>query len=119
MRYVRYGFVAIIGLALLVFALANRDPVTVRLLPANLADFLRLGVILRVPLFIVMFAGVVAGLVIGFIWEWLREHKFRAAATHHKRESAKLSREVRDLRGATARGEDDVLALLEDREAAR
>ena len=34
---------------------------------------------LELPLFLVIFGGIVAGLLIGFVWEWFREHKHRVA----------------------------------------
>ena len=42
------------------------------------------------PLDLVIFGGVVAGVVIGFTWEWLREHKHRKAASLRGREVARL-----------------------------
>ena len=68
------------------------------------------------PLFMMVFGGIVAGLLIGFVWEWLREHKHRIEATRQGREARKLKREVEALKSEKrqARGEDDVLALLED-----
>ena len=65
----------------------------------------------QVPLFIVLFGGAAAGLAIGFLWEWLREHKHRANAAAHAREVARLEREV--ARTAPPAAKDDVLALLD------
>ena len=58
--------------------------------------------------------GVVAGLLIGFVWEWFREHKQRAEAKAQRRERDQLAREVQSLRGEANKGRDEVLALLED-----
>jgi lipopolysaccharide assembly protein A len=71
------------------------------------------------PLFLVIFAGIIAGVVIGFVWEWFREHKHRAEAVTHRREREKLEREVSRLKPATERQTDDVLALLESGGSAR
>jgi hypothetical protein len=56
----------------------------------------------------------VAGLIIGFVWEWMREYKHRAEATRKSREVRKLEREVTKLKGEKHEGKDEVLALLED-----
>jgi hypothetical protein len=55
----------------------------------------------------------------GFVWEWLREHRHRAAGKTNHREAKKLEREVETLRGKKNEGRDEILALVEDAEAAR
>jgi putative membrane protein len=113
MRYVQYLLLGLIGLVLIVVAFANRQPVTLQLLPADMAQFWQAGRSVTLPLFLVVYAAVALGLALGFVWEWLREHKHRAEASTHKRTASALSREVDRLK--TARGEagDEVLALLE------
>lgn len=115
MKTIRYAFWAIVGLCLILIGLANRGLVTVRAMPEALADFLGLSPDIQLPLFIVIFIGVGAGLMIGFLWEWVREHRMRAVARGTAREVDTLRREVQKLRGAAAgaKDEDDVLALLE------
>lgn len=118
LRYLRYVVILATGLVLLMVALANRAPVTVRLLPGDLAAFAGIDWQVQVPLFIVMFGGIVAGLLIGFVWEWLREMKHRSAASTKSREVARLERELAVLRDQKATPQDDVLALI-DRPKAR
>ena len=114
-RALRLVFLGLVGLALLIVALANRGPVTLRLLPEETGAFFGLGGGVELPLFLVIFAGVVAGLLIGFVWEWLREGHIRAEAARRRGEVARLEREVTALKGRTgAPPEDEVLALLED-----
>lgn len=79
MRYIRYACIAIFGVALIVIALANRQMVTVKMLPSELNSVAALNPGYEVPLFVVMFGGILAGLVLGFLWEYIREHKERAA----------------------------------------
>lgn len=114
MRYIRYAFLACLGVVLVAVALANRGAVELQLLPQTLADFLGVNYRISLPLFLVIFGGIVAGLLIGFLWEWLREHKHRAEATRRSREVGKLKREVRRLRGEKHEGKDEVLALLDE-----
>lgn len=118
MRLIKIVILAAIGIALVVVALANRDMVTLRLLPAEFADLFGLNASVNLPLFLVILGGVVVGLIIGFIWEWLREHKHRAVARHRQKEVVHLERRLQARRNK-AEGEDDVLALLEDAEHAR
>jgi uncharacterized integral membrane protein len=72
-RYLRLLFVALVGLCLLTVALANRAPVEVRLLPGDLAALTGVTWAMQVPLFLVIFGGIIAGVLIGFVWEWFRE----------------------------------------------
>jgi uncharacterized integral membrane protein len=113
MRYIRYTFLACLGVALIAMALANRGVVTLKLMPDGLADLVGLNHSISLPLFGVILGGIVAGLLIGFVWEWLREHKLRAESGRKSREMGKLEREVRRLKGVQNEGKDEVLALLE------
>jgi lipopolysaccharide assembly protein A len=115
-RYLRLIFLALVGLGLLTVALANRAPVSVRLLPEDLAALTGLTWTMDLPLFLVIFAGIILGVLIGFVWEWFREHSHRATAGQKSREVARLERELAVLKDATSvPPKDDVLALLEKR----
>ena len=114
MRYVRYLFLVAIGFCLLIVALANRAPVPIKLLPDEMAAYVGQPLEQNVPLFIVIFASIVVGLLIGFVWEWLREHGIRAEAARTAREKRRLEREVKRLKGEKHEGKDEVLALLEE-----
>lgn len=112
-RYLRYAFLAVLGLVLITVALANRQTVVLRLLPEEMASFAGFQWELQLPLFLVVFGGIVAGLLIGFVWEWLREARHRAEASRAKREAATLEREVKRLQKDEPAQNDDVLALLD------
>lgn len=111
MTFLRYLFLGALGLVLLVLALANRAPVTLRLLPEDIGAYLGLRAGFTAPLFVVFFLAMTLGLLIGFFWEWLREHKHRAEARHERVERERLERELSRTRART--DEDDVLALID------
>ncbi|MCV2882179.1 LapA family protein [Actibacterium sp. XHP0104] len=113
MRYLRYGFLAVLGICLITVALANRQVVTLRLLPEEMAHYTGLTWAIELPLFLVVFGGIIAGLLIGFFWEWLREAKHRAKASQAQRDARVLEREVKRLRKDKPEHKDEVLALLE------
>lgn len=113
MRYIRYMILAILALGLIVIAVANGDMITLRLLPTVLADLVGVDWQIRVPLFVAILAGVLIGLMIGFVWEWIREMKHRSYANREHRKVVKLEKEVKALRNDRNNG-DDVLALLSD-----
>ncbi|MDU8942800.1 lipopolysaccharide assembly protein LapA domain-containing protein [Ovoidimarina sediminis] len=113
MRYIRYLFLATVGLILLIVALANRGPVTLTVLPEELAAFAGWNAQVTLPIFAVILASIVVGLLIGFVWEWMREYKHRAAASHHRRERERLEKEVDRLKTPADGSGDDVLALLD------
>ncbi|WP_136645018.1 LapA family protein [Tabrizicola sp. YIM 78059] len=115
-RYIRLAFVGLLGLCLLTLALANRAPIEVRLLPDDLAALTGLTWSMNLPLFLVIFASIIAGVLIGFVWEWFREHGHRATAAQKAREVARLERELAVLRDSrSVPPQDDVLALLDRR----
>lgn len=114
MRYIRYASIAIFAVALILVALANRGMVSVRLLPEELAGLAALNPSYEVPLFIVIFGGVLAGLIVGFIWEWIREAKERMAAARQAAEMQRMRAEIRRLKGEKHQGKDEVLAILDE-----
>lgn len=114
MRYVRYAFLASLGIILISISLANVSSVELKLMPDALAELLGFNLSTSLPLFIVVLGGVVAGLVIGFLWEWLREHKHRKDASVKKSEVRKLEREVKKLKKKQNEDKDEVLAILDE-----
>ncbi|MGB2202366.1 MAG: lipopolysaccharide assembly protein LapA domain-containing protein [Pseudooceanicola atlanticus] len=113
MKYIRYLFLACLGVALIAVALANRNMVSLKLMPDGLSRIVGMNQTIDLPLFVVIFGGVVAGLLIGFVWEWLREHKHRVEVNRKAREVGKLEKEVKRLKGEKNKGKDEVLALLD------
>ncbi|THH37160.1 LapA family protein [Aliishimia ponticola] len=114
MRYIRYMSIAIFAVALIAVALANRQMVELKLLPSEIAGWFSLAPRIELPLFAVIFGGILAGLLVGFIWEWMREYSQRAEAAKMAREKRKLERQVRRLKGEKHEGKDEVLALLDE-----
>lgn len=114
MRYIRYAFLGSLAVVLIAVALANRDIVTLTLLPVVAEEWFGINHAVQVPLFAVIFMAVIFGVVIGFVWEWLREHRHRADKTKAEKELHKTQREVRRLKGREAEKKDEVLTLLEE-----
>ncbi|SDN51840.1 Protein of unknown function [Lutimaribacter pacificus] len=117
MRYIRYAILAAIAVVLIVLALANRASVTLNTLPDGLAEIPGMGLLsysVELPLFAVGFGGVLAGLLLGFVWEWVREHKHRAEVSRKQSEVRKLERELRRNKARQNEGKDEVLALLDE-----
>ncbi|KAB7613367.1 LapA family protein [Amylibacter sp. SFDW26] len=113
MRFIRYFFLGAIALVLIIVAVANRQPVQLQLLPEDLAAFVPFAGSITVPLFLVIFAGVLGGLLIGFVWEYLREFKIRNDLSKSTKQVKSLEREVGKLRAKTGEGQDEILALLD------
>lgn len=113
MRYVRYLCIAIFAIALIAVALANRSMVSLKLLPTEVSGWFALNPEIQVPLFIVILGSIIAGLLVGFVWEWIREYGQRAEAARQAREMRRLEREVVRLKGEKYQDQDEVLALLD------
>jgi len=114
MRYIRYACIAVFAVALIAVALANRGPVTIKLLPDEIAGLFAVTPTTSLPLFVVIFGGIIAGLLVGFVWEWMREHGVRAENARNAREVRRLEREVKRLKSEKHEGKDEVLALLDE-----
>ncbi|AHD10744.1 lipopolysaccharide assembly protein LapA domain-containing protein [Phaeobacter gallaeciensis] len=114
MRYIRYAYLGVIAIALISVSLANRGLVELKLMPTAFAEFLGYNFRIELPLFVVVLGGIAIGLIIGFIIEWLREHKHRREADLKAREAKKLSREVNRLKKQKHEGKDEVLAILDE-----
>ncbi len=110
MRTIKLILLALILLVIVVLSLANREIVTLHLLPAGISQLLPLQI--QLPLFVVSLLSIVVGMVLGYLLEWLREHKHRRRAALKTREATQLNREVDRLRKSTGKADDDVLALL-------
>ncbi|WP_118133386.1 lipopolysaccharide assembly LapA domain-containing protein [Oceanicella sp. SM1341] len=111
MRYVRYALLAIILIVVVLLAVANREMVTLRLMPEQLAGIYQLSY--GLPLFAVILATLLLGVFLGYVLEWGREMRQRREASERKRIIAKLERENAELRRRHAAPKDEVLAILE------
>ncbi|MGB3408725.1 MAG: LapA family protein [Jannaschia sp.] len=110
MTFLRYLFLGLLALCLIVLALANRGNVTLRLLPEELGLALGFGQGVTMPLFLVIFLAIAIGLLVGFVWEWLREHKHRVEARTQRSERERLEKQISRSKPSET---DDVLALLD------
>lgn len=113
MRFIRLLFVALLAVILIAIALANRGVVTVRAFPAGFEQYLGFDWQIGLPLFLVIFLAIVFGIVVGFIWEWLREAHIRSEASRRKTEVDRLEREVGQLRQRHNAPTDEVLAIID------
>ena len=118
MRFIRYLVLGALGIVLVTIAMGNREPLTVRLLPDELSRLLGVNWEITLPVFAVLLAAMLAGVALGFVWEWVREHKHRATAVTEKRARQKLEAQVKSVAPSEDSG-DDVLALLENGSTAR
>lgn len=136
MNYIRYAFVAIILILAVTVALANSQPVTLALWPDTVTAFTGFGYSVTLPLFVVVGGGVGLGLVLGLIWEWMRERSYRAELARLRRELAaarasqgaaqpQAGSQAVAVPGAGRQGragkspEDEVLAILDEDQARR
>lgn len=119
LRLIKLLFLALVLVALVFLFFANNDPVTLNLMPDVMANAMGMQNELTLPLFVVVTGALLIGIVVGFVLEWLREHRFRAEAKTQRRKASELEREVVAVKGGKRDSQDDVLAILEDADAAR
>lgn len=110
MRILKMILLVIIALFIILLVIANRESVTVELMPAEfgfVTDWSR-----EVPLAVVMIVMATGGFALGWLWEWLRDQRTRTVARERRRKITALEREVDTLRRDTGQEEDEVLAIL-------
>jgi len=87
-----------LGLLFVVFAVANRHMVTVSLDPFNSTDP---SVGFTLPLFVVIIAVAIAGVVAGGSATWFRQRHWRRAARQHEADARQARAQLADLRAGT------------------
>lgn len=120
MRFIRYAVYAVVAIVLIVISLANRETVTLSTLPDGIAAIPGAGwlaVSVQLPLFLVVLGAILLGFVLGELFEWLREHKYRAEAAQKKGEVKKLERELKKTQTERDKDKDEVLAILDQSRA--
>jgi uncharacterized integral membrane protein len=91
-----------LAIALIAFAVANRRPVLISFDPFDLAHP---AVSLELPLFAVLLAFLLGGVVVGGAAAWLRQGKWRRAARLAQGEARELRAELDRLRRQAAERE--------------
>lgn len=87
-----------LGLIFVVFAVANRHLVTVSFDPFNSADP---SVAITLPLFVVIIAVAIAGVVAGSCATWFRQRHWRRAARQHEADARQARAQLADLRAGS------------------
>jgi uncharacterized integral membrane protein len=104
MRKFLTGLIVIpLGVVFVVFAVANRHLVTVAFDPFNASDP---SAGIRLPLFVVIIAVAILGVVAGSIATWFRQRHWRRAARQHEADARQARVELADLRASTASPRD-------------
>lgn len=113
MRFIRLLFVTLLAIVLIAIALANPAMVTLTAFPANFGQYMGGTWSINLPLFLVIFLAILFGVIIGLIWEWLREAHIRRESRVRASQVAQLEREVGHLRDRHAGPRDEVLAIVD------
>ena len=109
MRFIKYALMLIVAIVAVSIAVANRDLVTLSLLPVALE--LPFTTSVTVPLFVALLAAVFLGVAIGMALEMSRERFHRKAERDFKRHAARLNREVQRLSQKAGEEDDDILGV--------
>jgi uncharacterized integral membrane protein len=92
--------VIVLGAIFVVFAVANRHLVTVSFDPFGSRDpALDLP---PLPLFVVIIAAVISGVLAGGLATWFRQRRWRRAARQHEADARQVRAQLADLRAAAA-----------------
>ena len=108
LRLIKLVVLAVICVVLVVLGVANMAPVDLHLLPEGVLE--TRYTVSGVPLAAVILTSMLVGVVLGELFEWVREHKHRRRASTHAREVQKLEAEIRALK--KKHGEKDDLPRI-------
>ena len=99
-RFLFFVVLLPLGVVAVALSVANRGPITVSLNPLT-----EIGPAwqLTLPLFVLLFAVLAIGVVIGGVSAWLGQSKWRFAARMERSNIARLRREVERLRSLSGR----------------
>jgi uncharacterized integral membrane protein len=89
-----------LGIFFVIFAVANRHLVTVSFDPFNSATP---TVAVTLPLFVVIIAVAMLGVLAGGMATWFRQGRWRRSARQHEAEARQMRTQLADLRSQTAR----------------
>lgn len=113
MTYIRYLVLIIVGLTYFIFCFANQEIVTLSFLPQEFQINTKTTLSVDVPIFIVLSAGLLIGLILGFTLEWfrnLKSQRLRRKIANKK----KTERNTVVTRSPNGKSEDELLELLDD-----
>lgn len=106
-------FWALVAVVLVTVGLANREIVTLSAVPEGLGGLIGVRPAIALPLFMVVLIGFGAGMLLGLVWEWIREIPERADHRATARELERLRAEIARLQGRPGDGRDEVAVLLD------
>jgi len=91
-----------LGLIFIIFAVANRHWVTVSFDPFNSVTP---TIAVTLPLFVVIIASAILGVLAGGIATWFRQGRWRRAARQHEADARRARAALADLRATAARND--------------
>ncbi|MBB4016860.1 LapA family protein [Chelatococcus daeguensis] len=99
-RFVKFLVLAPVAVVIVLLAVANRAPVELSFDPFSRTEP---ALAVTVPFFVVIFAAVMLGVLVGGIAAWLAQGKHRKAEKRYRREADRWRSEAEQLRGAAGR----------------
>ncbi|HEV2559561.1 MAG TPA: lipopolysaccharide assembly protein LapA domain-containing protein [Microvirga sp.] len=94
-RFLKALILLPVAILVVLLAVANREPVQVSVDPFT-PD--APGFVMNVPLYAVVFAAVMLGVLVGGVAAWLAQSKHRRARRHYRREAQHLKTETDRMR---------------------
>ncbi|WP_169566572.1 lipopolysaccharide assembly protein LapA domain-containing protein [Sneathiella limimaris] len=89
MKLISWIFVVLLGLAVIILSIGNRESVTFSLFP--------LPYVMEIPLFILILGGAFLGVILGAIRTWISDGKARSENRANKQEILRLKGEIARL----------------------
>ena len=113
MKYLKFIIWILVGFILIIFALSNNQTVEVHVLPENFGSSSGLKSIYSLPLFVILYAILMLGLILGIFFEFLRERKHRVNLKQAHKDIKLLQSEMEKLKSSNLGSDSEILNLID------
>ena len=113
MKYLKFIIWILVGFILILFALSNNQTVEIRVLPDSFGGSSGLEANYSLPLFVILYAILMLGLILGIFFEFLRERKHRVNLKQAHKDIKLLQSEMEKLKSIDLNGDSEILNLID------
>ena len=113
MNYLKFLIWTLVGLILILFALSNNQTVEIHVLPDSFGGSSGLEANYSLPLFVILYAILTLGLILGILFEFLRERKHRVNLKQAHKDIKLLQSEMEKLKSSNLGSDSEILNLID------
>lgn len=113
-HFIKVLCLTVFSFCLVIFASANASYVKIYFLPQEIARFWGMHFAFSLPLFIVIIAAFILGIILGNILLWIYTQNLKHEIKCYKQKISRLQKPDKENQSNTDNNQEDVLTLLEN-----